>query len=100
MDERLEETLFQINKAVKRRGLPDLSTEQIKTMVDVVTQHGMPEQVDPEMIAEQVVQALQGSAEGGLVNDARGQATGQMRGQLGFAQAPAMPGQVPNQRRY
>ena len=85
----VSDTLWEIHQALKRRGLPEMDDETLKTLAQQV---GHPQvqqalqsgQVTADTIAEQVQQALQASAEGGFVNDQSGGATNQVRSQLGL----------------
>lgn len=89
----LTDAITQIESRLKARGLPDLPEDTIQTLVEVITQHDLagPGKLDYDYIAEQVIQALDASAEGGIVNDRSGQANAAMRAQHGLLAPPGQP---------
>ena len=82
--ERLTQQLVQLEQRLKARGLPDLNQDQIKTLVNVMTTHQLTEPMDYDLIADQVVDALRSSQEGGLINDRSGKATEFLRQRQGI----------------
>ena len=60
----LGETLFAIQQALKKRGIPDMPDDTIRELSRLIPQHNLVGQVDPEQIADQVLEAMRGRAGG------------------------------------
>ena len=98
----LEDTLFELDQKLKKRGLPEMDRS---TLSEVANRLRHPEvmqalqsgQLTTDSLVEEVLQAMQATGqrppssgqlrnavEGGFVNDQSGQATNQLRRQLGI----------------
>ena len=92
----ITEAITQIEQRLKARGLSDLPEDTVRALTEVISTHGLQAiGTDYDMIADQVMQAMQSSVEGGFVNDRSGQATAQVQQQYGLGQVGGRPNGLP-----